>query len=127
MFRSTSRSLTRATLPVVLLVGEVLPQAACKRFGLAIGFHARRLVWAMLIIALPVAYPLAKFLDWLLGEEDALLFGGLFRRAQLRALVDSALCCALFHSNMRPLCFPADACPRSPRAPRRPRRGAVHR
>ncbi|CAB78465.1 hypothetical protein [Arabidopsis thaliana] len=49
----------------VLFVGEVIPQAICTRYGLAVGAN---LVWLML--------------DWVLGHNDPL-----FRRAQLKALV----------------------------------------
>ncbi len=64
--------------------GEIIPQAACKRYGLAIGANSawfvRILIWTCAI----VAYPIAKMLDWILGEQHT----ALFRRAELKALVD---------------------------------------
>ena len=40
------------------------------------------LVWILMILTSPISWPLAKCLDWLLGEESAL-----FRRAELRELI----------------------------------------
>lgn len=67
----------------VLAFGEIIPQALCSRFGLAIGANLVWLVRILMIICFPVAYPVGKLLDLLLGHNDA----GLFRRAQLKALV----------------------------------------
>lgn len=72
------------SVTMVLIFGEIVPQAFCQRFGLAVGSRLRFLVWPLLVVALPVSAPLAYALDRLLGKED----GGLFRRAQLKALVD---------------------------------------
>ena len=71
------------SVTMVLFFGEIVPQSICKRFGLGVGYQSRGLVWVMLVVAFPIAWPLAKLLDWLLGEEEVL-----FRRAQLKALVD---------------------------------------
>ncbi|MCO5573689.1 hypothetical protein L7F22_027463 [Adiantum nelumboides] len=67
----------------VLVFGEIIPQALCSRYGLAIGANLVWLVRILMIICFPVSYPLAKLLDLILGHNDA----GLFRRAQLKALV----------------------------------------
>ncbi|XP_027353604.1 DUF21 domain-containing protein At4g14240-like [Abrus precatorius] len=66
----------------VLFFGEVIPQAICSRYGLAVGANFVWLVRILMIICYPVAYPIGKVLDWLLGHNEAL-----FRRAQLKALV----------------------------------------
>ncbi|KAL3148860.1 hypothetical protein ABBQ32_001734 [Trebouxia sp. C0010 RCD-2024] len=70
---------------VVLIFGEIIPQAVCSRHGLAVGAHAawfvRILMWTFAIIA----YPISKVLDHLLGQGHT----ALFRRAQLKALVDA--------------------------------------
>ncbi|XP_061347941.1 DUF21 domain-containing protein At4g14240-like [Gastrolobium bilobum] len=66
----------------VLFVGEVIPQAICSRYGLAVGANFVWLVRVLMIICYPIAYPVGKVLDWLLGHNEAL-----FRRAQLKALV----------------------------------------
>ncbi|KAM7277617.1 hypothetical protein ACFE04_004751 [Oxalis oulophora] len=66
----------------VLAFGEVIPQAACSRYGLAIGANLSLLVRILMIICYPIAYPIGKVLDWVLGHNEVL-----FRRAQLKALV----------------------------------------
>ncbi|KAE9609562.1 hypothetical protein Lal_00006866 [Lupinus albus] len=66
----------------VLFFGEVIPQAICTRYGLAVGANFVWLVRILMIICYPVSYPVGKVLDHLLGHNEAL-----FRRAQLKALV----------------------------------------
>ncbi|XP_045806448.1 DUF21 domain-containing protein At4g14240-like isoform X1 [Trifolium pratense] len=66
----------------VLFFGEVIPQAICSKYGLAVGANLVWLVRVLMIICYPVSYPVGKVLDRLLGHNEAL-----FRRAQLKALV----------------------------------------
>ncbi|XP_021760151.1 DUF21 domain-containing protein At4g14240-like [Chenopodium quinoa] len=66
----------------VLAFGEVIPQAICTKYGLAVGANFIWLVRVLMIICYPIAYPISKVLDALLGHHTAL-----FRRAQLKALV----------------------------------------
>ncbi|KAK4797749.1 hypothetical protein SAY86_030075 [Trapa natans] len=66
----------------VLAFGEVIPQAICTRYGLAVGANLVGLVRILMVICYPIAYPIGKVLDWVLGHNEAL-----FRRAQLKALV----------------------------------------
>ncbi|KAK0581605.1 hypothetical protein LWI29_015850 [Acer saccharum] len=66
----------------VLTFGEIIPQAICSRYGLAVGANFVLLVRILMIICYPIAYPIGKLLDAVLGHQDAL-----FRRAQLKALV----------------------------------------
>ncbi|KAI7982956.1 DUF21 domain-containing protein [Camellia lanceoleosa] len=66
----------------VLAFGEIIPQAICSRYGLAVGANFVWLVRILMIICYPIAYPIGKVLDAVLGHNDAL-----FRRAQLKALV----------------------------------------
>ncbi|XXG83445.1 hypothetical protein AAC387_Pa10g1197 [Persea americana] len=67
----------------VLAFGEVIPQAICTRYGLAVGANCVWLVRLLMILCFPIAYPIAKLLDYLLGHDES----ALFRRAQLKALV----------------------------------------
>lgn len=69
---------------VVLLFGEIIPQAVCSRHGLAIGSYSTWLVRFLIILGFPVSWPISKLLDKLLGENHS----ALFRRGQLKALVD---------------------------------------
>ncbi|KAJ6764156.1 hypothetical protein OIU74_023101 [Salix koriyanagi] len=66
----------------VLAFGEVIPQAICTRYGLAVGANFVWLVRILMITCYPVAYPIGKVLDCVLGHNEAL-----FRRPQLKALV----------------------------------------
>ncbi|CAM6100624.1 unnamed protein product [Calypogeia fissa] len=67
----------------VLAFGEVIPQAICSRYGLAVGFYMLWLVKFLMVVCFPISYPVGKVLDYLLGHNDS----ALFRRAQLKALV----------------------------------------
>ncbi|XP_052211277.1 DUF21 domain-containing protein At4g14240-like [Diospyros lotus] len=66
----------------VLAFGEIIPQAVCSRYGLAMGANFVWLVHILMIICYPIAYPIGKVLDAVLGHNNVL-----FRRAQLKALV----------------------------------------
>ncbi|XP_075085615.1 DUF21 domain-containing protein At4g14240 [Nicotiana tabacum] len=66
----------------VLAFGEVIPQAICTRYGLAVGANFVWLVRILMILCYPIAYPIGKILDCVLGHNEVL-----FRRAQLKALV----------------------------------------
>ncbi|CAN8324432.1 unnamed protein product [Cochlearia groenlandica] len=66
----------------VLFVGEIIPQAICSRYGLAVGANLVWLVRVLMILSYPISFPVAKILDCVLGHSDPL-----FRRAQLKALV----------------------------------------
>ena len=72
------------SVTAVLIFGEVVPQAICTRYGLAIGAYLSPLVMFLMLITFPISWPLAKLLDWLLGTGH----GTFFRRAELSVLVD---------------------------------------
>lgn len=76
------------SVTLILLFGEIIPQAVCSRYGLAIGAAVAPFVRLLVWICFPVAYPISKLLDFSLGKEHK----ALFRRAELKALVD-------FHGN----------------------------
>ncbi len=71
------------SVTVVLLFGEIIPQALCQRYGLAIGAGAAPFVRVLMALCYPIAKPIAMVLDRLLGHQTAF-----FRRAQLKALVE---------------------------------------
>jgi CBS domain containing-hemolysin-like protein len=54
----------------------VIPQALCSRHGLAIGAHLAWFVTVLMVILLPVAWPLSKLLDLLLGCSAACFLSG---------------------------------------------------
>lgn len=72
------------SVTLILLFGEIIPQSVCSRYGLAIGATVAPLVRVLVCICFPVAYPISKLLDYLLGHGHV----ALFRRAELKTLVD---------------------------------------
>ncbi|CAN0857640.1 DUF21 domain-containing protein At2g14520 [Linum grandiflorum] len=72
------------SVTLILLFGEIIPQAVCSRYGLAIGATVAPFVRVLVWICSPVAYPISKLLDYLLGHGHV----ALFRRAELKTLVN---------------------------------------
>ncbi|CAL8177061.1 unnamed protein product [Prunus armeniaca] len=72
------------SVTLILLFGEIIPQSICSRYGLAIGATVAPVVRILVWICIPVAYPISKLLDFLLGHGHV----ALFRRAELKTLVD---------------------------------------
>ncbi|ORZ39645.1 hypothetical protein BCR44DRAFT_1412039 [Catenaria anguillulae PL171] len=68
---------------LIVIFGEVIPQAVCSRYGLRIGATFAGFVWLLMVALSPVAWPLAKLLDSILGEAE----GTTYKRAELKALV----------------------------------------
>jgi len=71
------------SVTAVLLFGEIIPQALCVRFGLAIGANTAWLVKILMYATFIVTWPIGKLLDFLLGHGDS----PLYRRAELKELV----------------------------------------
>lgn len=71
------------SVTLILLVGEIIPQSICSRYGLAIGATLSPVVRVLVVICSLVAFPISKLLDFLLGHQVAL-----FCRAELKTLVD---------------------------------------
>ncbi|KXS21216.1 DUF21-domain-containing protein [Gonapodya prolifera JEL478] len=68
---------------LVVLFGEIIPNALCSRYGLEIGAFFAPLANLLMIVLYPLAWPIGKLLDWLLGEKE----GTVYRRAELKTLV----------------------------------------
>lgn len=76
------------SVTLILMFGEILPQAICTRYGLTVGATMAPVVHLLLWLFFPVSYPISKVLDWMLGKGHA----ALLRRAELKTFVD-------FHGN----------------------------
>lgn len=68
---------------LIVIFGEVIPQSICVRYGLSIGaFMAAPVIFLMWALA-PIAWPTAKLLDYLLGEDH----GTVYKKSGLKTLV----------------------------------------
>ncbi|KAK9838768.1 hypothetical protein WJX74_002956 [Apatococcus lobatus] len=72
------------SVTAILIFGEIVPQALCTRFGLAIGAYSAWFVQLLIYACWIIAWPISKILDYVLGDQHS----ALFRRGQLKALVD---------------------------------------
>jgi metal transporter CNNM len=72
-----------ASTALIVMFGEIIPQAVCARYGLAIGAVFAWPVWIIERLLFPIAYPIAKILDWILGSSHETRY----RRSQLKELV----------------------------------------
>ena len=56
---------------LIVIFGEIVPQAACQRYSLEVGSTMAPVMRVVMYLLFPVAYPLSKGLDFALGEELA--------------------------------------------------------
>ncbi len=55
---------------LIVVFGEILPQAVFYRHALSVGYYFVPLVKFFQFILYPIAYPISKVLDYFLGEEE---------------------------------------------------------
>ncbi|XP_024363573.1 DUF21 domain-containing protein At2g14520 isoform X3 [Physcomitrium patens] len=76
------------SVTLILMFGEIIPQAVCSQHGLAIGAAMAPVVRVLVALFFPITYPISKLLDKILGPGET----ALFRRAELKTYV-------AFHGN----------------------------
>lgn len=54
---------------VIVIFGEIIPQASCSRHALLIGFHTLYVTKLFIVLLYFAAYPLGALLDWALGAD----------------------------------------------------------
>ncbi|WVW85649.1 hypothetical protein I302_107687 [Kwoniella bestiolae CBS 10118] len=68
---------------MIVIFGEIIPQAVCVRYGLAIGGACAPMVWCFMILFSPIAWPTAKLLDYILGTDE----GHTYKKAELKSFL----------------------------------------
>jgi len=69
---------------LIVIFGEIVPQAACSRYALWIGSGVIGIVRVLIIFLAPLAWPISRILDKLLGDE----LGLVYTDRELRNLVE---------------------------------------
>ncbi|EGN94182.1 hypothetical protein SERLA73DRAFT_144654 [Serpula lacrymans var. lacrymans S7.3] len=67
----------------IVIFGGIIPQAVSVRYGLAIGSRCAPLVLALMYLFAPIAWPIAKLLDYVLGVNEA----HTYKKAELKSFL----------------------------------------
>ena len=72
-----------ASTIIIVLFGEIIPQATCSRYALAIGYRSLPIVKAFVVIFYIFTFPLGAVLDYALGEDIGTIHTGTELRKML--------------------------------------------
>ncbi|KAJ7862867.1 hypothetical protein B0H13DRAFT_2282199 [Mycena leptocephala] len=66
-----------------IVIFGIIPQAISVRYGLSIGAACAPFVLGLMYLFAPIAYPIAKLLDWVLGEGES----HTYKKAELKSFL----------------------------------------
>ncbi|KAK9864836.1 hypothetical protein WJX84_007154, partial [Apatococcus fuscideae] len=69
---------------LILILGEIVPQSICTRWGLQIGAASIWLVKLFIVLMWPLTYPISLLLDKVVGRE----IGTVYSHEELKRLID---------------------------------------
>ena len=69
---------------IIVIIGEIIPQSICNRYGLAIGSAFIPFMYFFVVVFFIVAYPISLLLNIILGEEEH----GLYSKVKMKKLFD---------------------------------------
>jgi metal transporter CNNM len=68
---------------MIVIFGEIIPQAVSVRYGLSIGARCVPVVLTLMYLFAPIAWPIAKLLDHVLGKSDV----HTYKKAELKSFL----------------------------------------
>ncbi|KAI0983634.1 hypothetical protein GJ496_010334 [Pomphorhynchus laevis] len=71
----------------IVIFGEIIPQAICSRYGLAIGAKTAFFTKTIMFITSPLSWPFSKCLDFMLGKQGPTAY----TREKIRVLIREQL------------------------------------
>ena len=72
------------TTGIVMIFGEIIPQAVCSRYALVIGAHTIWILYLFVFITFPITFPLSAILDKILGEDA----GNVYNKNKMKRLFE---------------------------------------